>query len=143
MNAPPNNPVAESRRASRAALWSGYVLSALPVLMLLFSAVMKFVMPPDAAEGFAHLGIPVSFATGLGILELGCTILYVIPQTSVLGAILLTGYLGGAVLTHLRMAEPFFIPIILGVVAWVALGLRKREIFELAFGLRPKATTAE
>jgi DoxX-like family len=67
-----------------------------PVLLLLMSAVMKLIKPPPVVEDFAHLGLPESLALGLGILELACTMAYVIPQTSVLGAILLTGYLGGA-----------------------------------------------
>ena len=70
-------------------------MSAVPVLMLLVSAGMKLAQPPGLAEGFAHLGWPVSKAVGLGVLELVCTVVYLVPRTSVLGAILLTGYLGG------------------------------------------------
>src|SRR5688572_204690 len=87
-------PVPQTPPVSKKALWAGYIMSVLPVLMLLFSAAMKFAKPPPAVEGFKHLGLPESFALGLGVLELGCTLLYIIPRTSVLGAILLTGYLG-------------------------------------------------
>jgi hypothetical protein len=104
--------------------WAGRVMSALPVLMLLFSGVMKLMKPASVVEGFAHLGYPESLALGLGIIELACAVIYVIPRTSVLGAILLTGYLGGATATHVRIGEPFFMPIILGVLVWGGLFLR-------------------
>ena len=82
---------------SKAMLWTGYVLSALPVLGLLASGVMKLVKPAELVKEFSRLGWPDNLALGIGVLEIACTILYVIPQTAVLGAILLTGYLGGAV----------------------------------------------
>jgi hypothetical protein len=104
--------------------WAGLIMSMLPVLMLLMSAAMKFMKPASVIEGFAHLGFPESLALGLGILELACTIVYLIPQTSVLGAILLTGYLGGATVTHLRVGDPFLMPVILGVLVWGGLFLR-------------------
>ncbi len=116
---------------SKAARWTGYIMSALPVLMLVMSATMKFLKPPDVLEGFEHLGYPVSLAIPLGIVELGCTILYVIPQTSVLGAILLTAYLGGATATHVRVEEAFFIPIVLGILIWGGLFLRDPRIRNL------------
>lgn len=103
-------------------------MSALPVLMLLFSASMKFARPPAVVDGFKHLGFPETLGLGLGILELACTISYVIPATSVLGAILLTGYLGGATVTHLRVGEPFFMPVLLGVLVWGGLFLREPRL---------------
>ncbi len=109
---------------SKRMLWAGRIMSALPVLMLLMSAVMKFVKPAPVVEGFEHLGYDTGIATGLGIVELSCTALYVFPRTSYLGAILLTGYLGGATATHVRVGEPFVIPIILGVLVWGGLFLR-------------------
>jgi hypothetical protein len=117
-------PVTQTRPVSKKALWAGYIISALPVLLLLMSAVMKLIKPPPVVEGFAHLGLPESLALGLGILELSCAIVYLIPQTSVLGAILLTGYLGGAIVTHLRVGDPFLTPVILGVLIWGGLFLR-------------------
>jgi hypothetical protein len=111
--------------------WAGLVMSMLPVLMLLMSAVMKFIKPAAVVEGFAHLGFPESLALGLGILELACTIVYLIPQTSVLGAILLTGYLGGATVTQLRVGDPFFMPVLLGVLVWGGLFLRDPQLREL------------
>ena len=117
-------PATQPAPLSKGMIWTGRILSALPVLMLLFSATMKFVMPPDAAKGFEHLGYPLSLALGLGILELTCTLLYVIPRTSVLGAILLAAYLGGATATHVRVGDPFYMPVLLGVLVWAGLYLR-------------------
>ena len=114
----------EGTNTSKKILWAGYVMSALPVLLLLFSGVMKLMKPAPVVEGFAHLGYPASLALGLGIVELACVVVYVIPCTSVLGAILLTGYLGGATATHVRIGEPFFMPIVLGVLVWGGLYLR-------------------
>ncbi len=113
-----------SAPVSKKLLWTSYVMSALPVLMLLFSGSMKFIPSPQLNEGFAHLELPVGFAFGLGVLELACTVLYLIPRTAVLGAILLTGYLGGAILTHLRVGDPYFMHPLLGVLLWGGLWLR-------------------
>ncbi len=109
---------------SKTMLWAGYIMSTLPVLMLLFSGVMKLMKPAPVVEGFAHLGYPESLALGLGIVELACAVVYVIPRTAVFGAILMTGYLGGATATHVRIGEPFFMPIVLGVLVWGGLYLR-------------------
>ena len=92
---------------SKKMLWIGWLVSAPPVLMLLMSGVMKLVQPDSVVKGSADLGWDESLLLGLGITELLCTIIYVIPQTAVLGAILLTGYLGGAVATHVRIGEQF------------------------------------
>ncbi len=116
---------AQTAPVSKKRLWAGRILSALPVLMLLFSGVMKLMKPAPVVQGFAHFGYPDSFALCIGILELACTVVYVIPRTSVLGAILLTGYLGGATATHVRIGEALFIiPVILGVLVWGGLFLR-------------------
>ena len=112
-------------------LWIGRALSALPVLMLVFSGSMKLIRPPSLAEGFTHLGWPVNYALGLGILELSCMILYVIPRTAVVGAILVTGYLGGAIATHVRIGESVVMHIVLGVLVWAGLYLRDRRLHEL------------
>jgi DoxX-like family len=118
----------QSAPASNKMLWVGYVVSALPVLMLLFSGAMKFAKPAAVVEGFAHLGWPDSLALALGIIEVGCTIVYLIPQTAVLGAILLTGYLGGATATHVRIGEGFIGPVLFGVLLWLGLYLRDARI---------------
>ncbi|MGH9753711.1 MAG: DoxX family protein, partial [Blastocatellia bacterium] len=100
--------IAQLAPVSKSKLWAGRIISALPVLILLFSGVMKLVKPAGMPEEFARLGYAESAALGLGILELACTVIYVIPRTSVLGAILLTGYLGGAVATHVRISDSLF-----------------------------------
>src|SRR5712692_6665409 len=114
----------QTAAVSKKRLWAGRILSALPVLMLLFSGVMKLIKPAPVVQGFAHFGYPESLALCIGILELACTVVYVIPRTSVLGAILLTGYLGGATATHVRIGDPFFVPVGLGVLVWGGLFLR-------------------
>ena len=95
--------------------WTGHIMSVLPALLLIFSAVMKLMKPAAVVEGFAHFGLPERLLLGLGIVELACTLLYLIPRTAVLGAILLTGYLGGATLANLRVGESYVMTIVLGV----------------------------
>jgi DoxX-like family len=107
-------------------LWVGYVLSALPALLLLFSGTMKII--GGDVEGFKKLGWDESLALPLAVVELTCTVLYLIPQTSVLGAILLTGYLGGAIATHVRIHEQFVFQFILGVIIWGGLYLRDTRL---------------
>lgn len=113
---------------SKKLLWAGWVVSILPVLMLVMSGVMKLTKSPEVLEGFEHLGWSANLALALAIAELTSTVLYVIPQTAVLGAILLTGYLGGAIATHVRIGEPFWIPIVLGVMIWLGLFLRDARL---------------
>lgn len=113
---------------SKKTIWAGCIVSALPVLMLVMSAVMKIMKPPAVVKGFADLGWPENLALALATVELGCTVLYLIPRTSVLGAILLTGYLGGATAAHVRIGEQFAIPVILGVLVWLGLYLRDARL---------------
>jgi hypothetical protein len=106
-------------------LWAGRIMSALPVLMLVFSGAMKLARPESVVQGFTEFGYPESVILGLGIVELACTALYVVPRTAVLGAILLTGYLGGAVATHLRVGDGYlWSPALFGVLLWGGLYLR-------------------
>lgn len=118
----------QTASVSKAARWTGYVLSALPVLMCLMGVVMAITQPQKVQDGMAHYGFPASSAMPILIAEVVCVILYTIPCTSVLGAILLTGYLGGAVATHVRAGENFLPPIIFGVLVWGGLFLRDRRI---------------
>ncbi len=111
--------------ASKKRLWAGRIISALPVLLLLFSGVLKLIKPAPVVQGLAHFGYPESLALSLGILEIACTVVYVIPRTSVLGAILMTAYLGRATATNVRVGDAlFFVPPILGVLVWGGLYLR-------------------
>jgi hypothetical protein len=114
--------------------WPGRVglgLSVLLGLLFLFSASGKFMMPPELVEGLKHLGIPLEAAKTIGVLEAASTLLYLIPQTAVLGAILLTGYLGGAIMTHLRIGEPVVTQAIIGVLVWGAVWLRDARLRQL------------
>ena len=112
---------------SKGVIWTGQILSALIVLFLFFDGVFKFMKPAPAVKAFAHLGLPMSLVVALGIICIVCALLYAIPQTSILGAILLTGYLGGAVGTHLRAGDPLFrhvlFPIYMGAIVWLAIYL--------------------
>jgi DoxX-like family len=117
---------------SKKRLWAGRIISTLPVLLLLFSGVMKLMKPAPVVQGFARFGYPESLILSLGILELACTVVYVIPRTSVFGAILITGYLGGATATNVRVGDPlFFVPAILGVLVWGGLYLRDDRLCAL------------
>ena len=113
---------------SKTMLWIGRVISALIALALTASAVFKFVQPEGFPDEFTRLGWPVNLAIALGVVELTCAILYAIPQTAMLGAILLTGYLGGAIATHVRIEEQFVPPLVMGVLAWVGLYLRDARL---------------
>ena len=119
-------------RRSRTALWAGWVLSALPALLLLFSAVMKLAKPPTLVEQFGKFGYPEHLLRPIGVVELLCTLIYLVPRTSALGAILLTGYLGGATATNVRVdSVAFVMPVICGVLVWLGLFLRDRRVREL------------
>jgi hypothetical protein len=114
--------------------WAGRIVSALPILFLLMDGIMKLVKPAVVVGGTVRLGYPETVILPLGIVLLACTVLYLIPRTSVLGAILLTGYLGGAVATHVRVGEglfPVFFPIIMGVLIWGGLWLRDERLRKL------------
>lgn len=122
-------------------IWLGRVSSAAPVLLLCGSAAMKLGAPDRVAAGFGRLGWPPDLATPLALVELACTLLYVIPHTSILGAILLTGYLGGAAATHVRIGDGFGVPVATGMLLWLGLVLRDARLrallplrVRLAFG---------
>jgi hypothetical protein len=112
-------------------LWTGRILSALPVLAMLLSASMKFMHQPKFLEMWVgHFGYPEGAATGIGLAELACAVLYAVPRTRVLGAILVTGYLGGAIATHVRVGDVFLIPLVLGIIVWAGLFLRDERLQE-------------
>ncbi|MBM4358076.1 MAG: DoxX family protein [Deltaproteobacteria bacterium] len=113
----------------RRLLWAGRVLSALAALGLTGSALGKLTGAPALrAMMSGKFGFDAAILPKLGVLELVCVLVYVIPQTSVLGAILLTGYLGGATVTHVRVDDPFVAPIVIGAVAWLGLWLREPRL---------------
>jgi len=113
---------------SKTRLWAGRILSGWAVLFLLFDSVIKLMNIKAVAEAFAQLGYPGHLALGIGILELLCVVVYLVPRTSILGAVVLTGYLGGAVATQVRIASPLFthtlFPIYVGLLIWGGLLLR-------------------
>jgi DoxX-like protein len=122
---------------SKAMFWGGWILSGLPALFLLFGGVMNLVKPDVAAKGTVELGYPESVIGGLGVVLLASTVLYLIRQTSVVGAILLTGYLGGAVASHLRVGQSWFtilFPAVFGALLWGGLCLRDRRVRSAVFG---------
>jgi len=115
---------------SKKMLWAGYIISALPVIGLLGSGLIKIIQPAWAGLDveIKRLGWDMSLATGLGILEITCTIIYLIPRTAVFGAILVTAYLGGATATHVRINDPFFGPVVFGILIWLGLWLRDTRL---------------
>ena len=124
---------------SRPILWAGRVLSALPAMFLILDGGMKLAKPPVVVEATVKLGYPERVIPALGIVLLGCTALYLAPRTAALGAILLTGYLGGAAATHVRVGgEPFSVvlPVILGAMLWGALALRDERVRHAIFSSR-------
>ncbi|MGE0128814.1 MAG: DoxX family protein [Blastocatellales bacterium] len=124
--------VAQIAPASKKSLLAGRIISALPALFLLLDSVGKLIKPQPVLDGTIKLGYSESVILPLGIVLLVCTILYMIPRTSVLGAILLTGYLGGAVATHVRVGDPLFthtlFPVYFGVLIWGGLFLRDERL---------------
>jgi hypothetical protein len=119
------------QEVSKGTLWAGRIFSGLPVLFLLVDGAMKLVKPAPVVEATVGLGYPESVIIPIGVVLIVCTILYLIPKTSVLGAILLTGYLGGAVATHVRTGESLFsivFPVIFGVLLWLGLYLRDTRL---------------
>jgi hypothetical protein len=120
--------------ATTSRLWAGRILSALPALFLLVDGGMKLFKPPVVVQSTLELGYPESAIVGIGVVLLIATILYVIPHTAALGAILLTGYLGGAVATHVRVSGPVFnivFPVIFGCMLWGGLWLRDNNLRRL------------
>jgi hypothetical protein len=116
---------------SSKAVWVGRVISGLVSALLLFSGVMKLKGGPEVSAGVAQMGLPESMVVPLGILEISCVVIYLIPATSVLGAILLAGYMGGAILTHWRVGDVFFVQILIGIFVWLGLYLREGRLKEL------------
>ena len=119
---------AEVASVSKKSVWAGRILTGLVVLVFAFTAALGMLNPAAAAQGFAHYGYPPGSMVPIAVVDWACVLLYAIPRTSVLGAILLTGYLGGAISTHVRAGEPFFLPLGVGVIVWLGLFLRDARL---------------
>lgn len=124
--------VAGSTALPRAQVWTGRTLSGLAVLFMAFDTVMKLLLVPEATQSTVDLGYPSSALFGIGVLELICLVAYLIPRTAVLGAVLFTGYLGGAIATHVRIGNPLFthvlFPVYVAAFIWGGLYLRDRAL---------------
>lgn len=117
---------------SNSSLWAGRILSGLAALFMTFDGVIHVLRIPPVVQGFSQLGFPLSVSVPLGIIELICVAVYLYPRTSVLGAILLTGYLGGAIATQVRISAPLFstmlFPIYVALFVWGGLYLRDDKL---------------
>jgi hypothetical protein len=126
-----------SANPSNKAIWTGRVFSTLVILFMLMDAAMKIARPPTVVKGTVELGFPESTLTWMAVALLASTILYAIPRTAVLGAILLTGYLGGAVAANVRVGHPFFAeslsPVYFAIIVWAGLGLRNPRLRDAVF----------
>ena len=112
-------------------IWAGRIISVLAILFLAFDTIIKVLNLAPAVEATTQLGYPINLVVTIGMIELACLVIYAIPRTAVLGAILLTGYLGGAIATQVRAASPLFsvvFPIIIGALIWGGLFLRNERL---------------
>ena len=114
-----------------ARIWVGRVISWIISLLFAFSAVVKLMMVPAAVQGMDQLGLPQPMLRPLGVIELLCVVVFLIPQTAFFGAILLTGYMGGTIVTHWRVGQPPIGQVIIGILVWVALYLRRPQLREV------------
>jgi len=130
--AEPSSPPLRDQQVSPGALWTGRIISGLVVMFLLFDGAIKLVPLQVVMDTSLQLGIPTHLARTLGVLTLACTLLYAVPRTSVLGAILLTGYIGGAIYVHVRADSPLLTHTLFGVylalLIWGGLWLRDARV---------------
>ena len=130
-DAPATAPIGIDAKVPRS-VWIGRALAGLVTLFLLFDAGIHLAGPQPVVDAMTHLGYPLASARGIGVLELACLLLYLIPATAPIGAVLLTGLLGGAVAAHVRVGDPFFetyvFPVIIGALIWGGLGLRDARV---------------
>jgi hypothetical protein len=125
-----------SKSVSGKILWAGRIISWLCVLFLLVDAIMKLILHPIYVEGTTQLGWSSTSVQPLGFLLLCCTALYVIPRTAILGAVVLTGYFGGAIATMARLGQPFVFPAIFALLLWISLYIRNEKLKEIVALLR-------
>lgn len=118
-----------TQTVSKGMLWTGRVMSVLPALLVLLGGVMKVMKVTGVSQGFARAGIPATLIVPVGLIEVICVVVYLIPRTSVLGAILMTGLLGGATLTNLRISDPTYpVPVVVGMLVWGGLWMRDQRL---------------
>ncbi len=120
--------MSQDASVSKGARWTSYVMTALPFVAFTMSGVMKVMKTSQVVTGFAQFGLPASTMVPIGVVEIACAVLYILPRTSVLGAILVTGYMGGAVLTNYRVGMPWWPCVLVGVLAWGGLFLRDARV---------------
>lgn len=128
MDSPTAQSVAPADSSSPRMVLAGRILGTVTVLFLLFDTFVKLLLFSIAVEPTVRLGYPASLVLGIGITELVCTVLYIIPRTAVLGAILMTGYLGGATATQVRVGGGFLFPVLIGAMVWGGLFLREPRL---------------
>lgn len=124
----------ETKSISKSSLWAGWIISGLVILFLLLDAVMKIIKEKHSIDGSVKLGWPVEHVPTIGFILLVCVILYAIPRTAVLGAVLITGYLGGAVAVMMRTPEPYYFPLVFGVLTWAGIYFRNAKLQALVKG---------
>jgi len=120
--------VQETPTGSKKLFWAGWVVTAIPLALLTMSSVMKLIKAEPVVEELGRLGYEATVIPGIGIVELISVVLYAVPRTAMLGAILLTGYLGGAITSHVRVDDPFIGPAVFGVLVWLGLFLRDQRL---------------
>lgn len=113
---------------SKGATVAGWILTILPSLLLIMSATFKFIQPAGFDEGLKLMGWDAGTMFYIGIVEISCVVLYLFPKTAVLGAILIAAYMGGAVATHVRVGDPFWTQILVGVFVWAGLWFRDARV---------------
>lgn len=113
---------------SNKVVWAGRIISALPVLLMGIGGIFMLINPEPMLKTFSELGYSASLARPIACVEVACVIIYLVPRTAILGAILLTGYLGGATASHVRAGQPFYLPVTVGVLVWLGLYLRDTRL---------------
>jgi hypothetical protein len=118
----------ETKQVSKTSLWAGWIISVLVILFLLVDAGMKVAKAAPSMEGSIKLGWPADMVQAIGFILLACTILYATPRTAIIGAVLTTGYLGGAIAIMIHAQQPYYFPVVFGALAWLGLYLRDTKV---------------
>lgn len=133
-----------TNQLSKTTLWASRIMGGIVILFMLADSIGKFIKPEEVISGTLELGYAEHHLLVMGILGLICTLLYAFPRTTILGAVLLTGYWGGAIATHVRLDNPLFshilFPVYLAVLAWGAIWLKDEQVRNLLFFRKKKST---